>query len=112
MSFRMFFLWGWASCLKSPDRRSHVTYIYVSPFVYVFAFQSQIELALTLGFIKFRSIRLLHGYICQVARCHSSNAWGRSSRQHEYEVGFVASWRIYFSSKGGYTSQHQTMVTM
>lgn len=39
---------------------SCVTHRYVSPFIYAFAFQSQIELALTLGFVKFRHIRQVH----------------------------------------------------
>ena len=73
----MFFLWGLASRLRPPARRSHVTYVYVSPFMCEFAFQSQIELAVTLGFIK--SIRLLHGFICYVARCHKFKCCGRQA---------------------------------
>lgn len=113
MNFRMFFLWGWASCLRSPARRSHVTYVYVSPFMCEFAFQSQIELAMTLGFIKFKSIRLLRGYICYVARCHKFKCLWQTSRQHEYEVRLVSSWGIYlFLFQRKYTSQGQTMVTI
>lgn len=113
MNFRMFFLWGWASCLRSPARRSHATYVHVSLFMYEFAFQSQIELAMILGFIKFRSIRLLHGYICYIARCHKFKCVWQTNRRHEYEVRLVASWRIYlFLFQREYTSQRQTMVTI